>query len=93
MVLDGDRGAFFGIGAAVDALGEVVAVGHVAPVRGLRLAAVEAELDGIEEGRLAASVHAAEEDDRLAGLRGEDGFLPAGVGAEVVENDAVEDHG
>jgi hypothetical protein len=93
MVLDGNGSALDRVGPAVDALGQVVPVGKVPPVGGLGLAPVEAKLDGVEQCSLASPIHSAEENHGLARSGGENHLLAAGVGAEVVKNDAVDGHG
>ena len=92
-VAQGEAGAFAGIGAAMDAVAQVVAIGQAAAVGEPRLGPVEGQLDGIEQGGLAAAVHAAEEDNGASGRGAKVGLLPAAVDAEVLDGDAVEDHG
>jgi hypothetical protein len=87
----------FGFGdAVVNGLAEEVIVGEAAALGAAGAGPVQGELDGVEQGGLAAAVDAAEEDDgqvfAAAACGGEVEDLPAAVQAEVAHGQLFEDH-
>ncbi len=89
-------GAFTAVDAVVDGLAQEVVVGQGRPFGAAGPAAVESQLDRIQQGRLAAAVDAAEQDDGqvLAAApprrQGED--LLATEQAEVPDGELLQDH-
>jgi hypothetical protein len=76
--VQGDAGAFGQGHAVVDRLAEEVLVGEVETLGAAGARAVQGELDGVEEGGLAAAVDAADEHDGpMLALPLDRGALPA----------------